>query len=452
VKKTGICLGLVLFFFLLAARVGLAATPITNCTTITSSGEYYLANDIVSAFDWDACILIQADDVVLDCMGHKVQNLNTSQGYGIFSSGINATIKSCIVKDCQYGIILGINNTLLNCTVSGNDAAGIFVHSVYGVVIKDCISLNNRDIGAQLSTNVKNATILNFVSSGGNIGISLENSNNITIKNSVLSDTGIGIELYMGGNITIENSTIINNGNGIYLDESNSNTIKNSIIALNEHGIYFFSAVENIVGSIIYNNLFNNTNNVYFDEAVYPNSWNATKQVGTSIVGGPYIGGNYWGKPDGTGYSDTCTDSNLDGICDSPYALATDNIDYLPLTTYKPPTYYFEVTFNYNSIDFGNVQPYNTYTVDGLYANISTNTEYSVYINGTDFSLDWTIDNLNLTIYHDTYSLTKPFSTSEVLFDSFPALNATHYHKYTLYVPLVPVGNYSTAVVIDYRV
>jgi hypothetical protein len=58
---------------------------------------------------------------------------------------------------------------------------------------------------------------------------------------------------------------------------------------------------------------------------------------GTNIVGGPYIGGNYWGSPDGTGYSDTCVDANNDGICDNPYTLATDNIDYLPLAKYVGP-------------------------------------------------------------------------------------------------------------------
>lgn len=116
------------------------------------------------------------------------------------------------------------------------------------------------------------------------------------------------------------------------------------------------------------------------------------------------------------------------------------------------PSPYLSITFNYSSIDFGNVYPYNSYAIEGLAVNVSTNTNYSVYISGTNFSAEWAINTLNLTICYDAYSLTKSFSETETLFDAFPALNATHYHKYTLYVPLVPVGNYSTAVVIDYRV
>jgi len=112
---------------------------------------------------------------------------------------------------------------------------------------------------------------------------------------------------------------------------------------------------------------------------------------------------------------------------------------------------YFSVTFSYASVDFGNVVPYGTYTVEGLCVNISTTAQYSVYIYGNDFSPEWTIDNLLLNISYDGYSASKPFSPYETLFDTFPAQNVTHCHAYTLHVPLVLPGTYSTTVTIDYR-
>ncbi|MEM2070861.1 MAG: CARDB domain-containing protein, partial [Archaeoglobaceae archaeon] len=69
------------------------------------------------------------------------------------------------------------------------------------------------------------------------------------------------------------------------------------------------------------------------------NTWNTTLQEGTNILGGNWLGGNAWLKPDGTGYSQTCLDSNNDGICDQPYVIDEENIDYLPLSigqTLKP--------------------------------------------------------------------------------------------------------------------
>ena len=35
------------------------------------------------------------------------------------------------------------------------------------------------------------------------------------------------------------------------------------------------------------------------------NAYSIKKTAGTNIVGGPYKGGNYWAKPDGTGFSQT---------------------------------------------------------------------------------------------------------------------------------------------------
>jgi hypothetical protein len=41
--------------------------------------------------------------------------------------------------------------------------------------------------------------------------------------------------------------------------------------------------------------------------------------------------GNVWANPSGTGFSQTCTDADKDGICDAQYTLDSNNIDYLPL-------------------------------------------------------------------------------------------------------------------------
>jgi hypothetical protein len=101
------------------------------------------------------------------------------------------------------------------------------------------------------------------------------------------------------------------------------------------NGNFGIGLVSDSNNNTIYNNLFNNTKN--FDISISTSKMNITKTKKTNIVGGPYIGGNFWDYPNGTGFSRTCTDSDNDGICDTSLTLDINNIDYLPLTP-KPGT------------------------------------------------------------------------------------------------------------------
>jgi len=161
------------------------------------------------------------------------------------------------------------------------------------------------------------------------------------ILNSFINSSSYGI--YMDGIGGATNDHLID-GNKIYSDigiyavKDCSNTYRNNIIVAR---IGFKSS--NTYGtSTFYNNLFNVSEKYTDIVSDFLIKFNTTKTLGTNIVGGPYIGGNYWGFWNRSGYSDTCTDSDSDGICDSPLLLATVNTtelyDYLPLAIYVPPT------------------------------------------------------------------------------------------------------------------
>ncbi|MEM4396455.1 MAG: DUF2341 domain-containing protein, partial [Candidatus Woesearchaeota archaeon] len=159
-------------------------------------------------------------------------------------------------------------------------------------------------------------------------------SNNNVLKSSFFFNNSRGIWIESSYNNNITNLTIINNTQyGIYFWSINkNNTIQNSTILNNPlGGIYWhYTSLSSTANSFI-NNFFNNTNNVVFTGALALNHWNTTLIQGKNIIGGSFLGGNYWATPYGTGYSETCDDFNYDGICDSPYELQGNNIDYLPL-------------------------------------------------------------------------------------------------------------------------
>ncbi|RLJ08572.1 MAG: hypothetical protein DRP16_01165 [Candidatus Aenigmatarchaeota archaeon] len=134
---------------------------------------------------------------------------------------------------------------------------------------------------------------------------------------------------------TIDGFNLQNTYGMLLNGSSGNNTIKNCITKDFGYAVYF-----NLTGSpppnLIYNNVFNNTNNVYF-ESVSPNYWNIELNCSSSnILGGSCVAGNYWTGPEGN-YSDICTDSDGNGICDAPYTLNAHNTDFYPLTRDKKP-------------------------------------------------------------------------------------------------------------------
>ena len=182
-------------------------------------------------------------------------------------------------------------------------------------------------------------------------GICLSGCNNCIVENNKLTVNGQGIYLVSSTGCTVSGNTVINCGYyGIVLGSSKNNIITGNTVTNSERGIYIgnsnnntFSGNTVTLNSIlgyyscslcdqnrIYNNYFNNTE--ISVKSGSGNSYNTTKTPGTNIIGDSYVGGNYWGKPDGTGFSDTAVDNDGDGISDSTYSLPGSSCtDYLPL-------------------------------------------------------------------------------------------------------------------------
>jgi len=283
--------------------------------------------------DLTETIEIDSDGITLDGNGHMITGSNTGNGINLLGRN-GVTIENTNVRNFSFGIYL-YNSS--NNTLSGNNAnpnyggTGIVLWgSSYNTMSSNNASNNYNSIvlrGSSYNTLSGNNASNNYY------GIVLwDSSYNTIFGNNANSNKEDGIYLEDSSYNTLSGNNASNNYEGIVLySSSNNNTLGgNNANSNNDYGIFLVSS-SNIS---IYNNFFNNTRNFGLF-GMSNNNWNTTKTSGSNVVGGFYLGGNFWAYPNGTGFSQTCADSDSDGICDSPYVLDANNTDYLPLA-FKP--------------------------------------------------------------------------------------------------------------------
>ncbi|KKG11919.1 cell surface protein [Methanosarcina sp. 2.H.A.1B.4] len=292
--------------------------------------------------------------IVLDNAGsdNKLINnivwLNTENGIALWSSSNNYLTNNNASQN-RRGIYLSSSSS--GNTLSGNKANS---NSGTGIVL-DNVGSNNNLISNTASSNSNygiylinssNSNLVSNTASSNSKGIYVKYSNGSMISNNILSDNTAdvnnsnGIMLsYSNGNVLYMN-TADNNVYGISLDSSqNNNVSSNSVTSSIKYGLFLCSRSTN---NLIFNNYLNNTFNT--DNKNTGGIWNTTKAPGASIVGGSYIGGNYWATPLGTGFSqlNANNDADGDGIINSKYD--GDNlVDYYPLVAVSAPEPAFPV-------------------------------------------------------------------------------------------------------------
>lgn len=357
---------------------------LSQCGTFSYPGVYMLSNDVSS---FGTCFTVQANSVVLDCQGHTVTYGSGAAGSGVSASNVN----NFVVKNCRlsqgapiadsHAVSLnnvnnaqvvnnvistlgynawgvsdwggnypqGGNHVFVNNTVStaGHYAEGITV--TFGgnnTIHKNTISTQGIWArGVTVSTSSNNTVSFNKVSTSylSATGMEIAASDGKVVSNSIVTSgagsPGLTVCCYTFNNNIVLNNTILTTGGsgakGLKIGGGGNTVVGNRIRALggptNVYGIEV-----SIGGSpppnVIYNNVVNASGSpVSVDQNA--NFWNGAYQSGTNVVGGPYLGGNFYAAPNGTGFSETCSDSSpRDGVCDQPLVFPNgQNTDFLPL-------------------------------------------------------------------------------------------------------------------------
>jgi len=299
-NKTAILLGIFLIFVLISG-IGSAAELIVQP-----------GNSIQAAVD-----NASPGDVITIKPGTYTENIKITKGDLTIRSESGNPDNTIIKAKSSTVNVLSVQAD--NVKISGIKAIGASGSSYSGIYLykcNKCIIENNK-----LTNNGR--------------GIYIVSSSGCTIsKNTVMNNGVYGIVLGSASGNTISGNTATNDGRGIHVGSSDGNTLSGNTVTSNSaYGMYVCGLSDR---NLIYNNYFNNTN--MFIKSGSGNAYNTAKTPGKNIVHGTYIGGNFWGKPDGSGFSNTAVDKDGDGISDSVYSIpGSIYSDNLPLVIPSNP-------------------------------------------------------------------------------------------------------------------
>lgn len=315
---------LLLFSIILVSLVSSSAyavNELTGCRGISESGSYFLKNDVGGS----DCFHISASNVDFDCQGY-----NISGSAHLIYTALNQEFTTT-------------NVTIRNCNLIPH-AQGIFCgSSTCNIINNSFYEMGEVDINVQYSPN-------SIIESNSFLGIEEGYCNDGT------GCTYLGLN-YNSNNSVIRNNIFENGWKAIDLGSANATIEKNIIINNSKYGLSISDWYSD--NSLIYDNFFNNTENIKrYDAGICSGaegcgdwgskedcelngcSWegiktfayfNTTKTAGTNILGKSYLGGNYWSDYTGTS-------SDGDYIGDTAYVIdAAYMNDFLPLFLPKAP-------------------------------------------------------------------------------------------------------------------
>jgi peptide/nickel transport system substrate-binding protein len=247
----------------------------------------------------------------------------------------------------------------------GSGIAVIILSSASGSTIAGIV-ITNWDQGILINDSSNCKIYGNIMSLMGTTGIGIEGTNaaNNQIYSNIFQDNAIAISLFASSAPNVIYKNIITSNNvGLSL-QSNGNTVYANIISENNAGIDVSSSSNNV----IYHNNFAN----YIQNVIIGGSHNVWDN-------GYPAGGNFWSSYTGADiyHGQYQNEAGSDGIVDTQYPIAVNNVDRYPLT--KP--------FNPHDIGIANLF-------------------ISKTVVGQGFPLIIEVKLLNYGVYDETFTLT----------------------------------------------
>lgn len=251
-KRVQICSFLLLSGWATVCLAAEGRIPISEATTITTSGSYIVTNDFV--INTGSAIVVNASHVTIDLDGHTIESTAATD---IITNGNTGTYRDIHVKN---GKLVGGNYHInffgpggefsveeVTLIPQGIRGFGILITGnsttfTRSTIVKNTITGING-IGVQLDFVDGGRIEENNIARSTSTGINMRASTNCVVRgNSVAFNTGTGIYMQAlsgiisSSNLLVDNTISDNGGHGIQLFAANT-VIDRNAIARNDYGI-----------------------------------------------------------------------------------------------------------------------------------------------------------------------------------------------------------------------
>ncbi len=190
---------LIIFLFLSLPKKeagGSKEIAISNCQNITSPGNYFISNDIQATSP--QCIIINANNVILDGNTHTLSATKNNDLAGIYLSDIsNVTIENFTIDNYEVGIFLQSSNdiSVINNTLT-KDLQGILLYNnVTRSQVKDNLIKNSANIGLTVVRSEGNEIANNNINFNLHPFYFVDSQNNIFESNNYYNNIFSPVEL-----------------------------------------------------------------------------------------------------------------------------------------------------------------------------------------------------------------------------------------------------------------